>query len=74
MLQANDIKFELVDVAASEAALQHMKRSNNNGLSDGRAKEVPQLFVGGEYRGVSDHINGTLIICLCVLIFVPFSN
>ncbi|KAI7861029.1 SH3-binding, glutamic acid-rich protein-domain-containing protein [Circinella umbellata] len=65
LLKANDIKFELVDVAASEAALQHMKRCNNNGLNDGRAKEVPQLFVGGEYRGqfedVSTHLEeGTI--------------
>lgn len=42
-----------MDVAASEAALQYMKRSNNNGSTDGRAKEVPQLFVGGEFRGVN---------------------
>lgn len=34
-------------------ALQYMKRSNNNGSLEGRAKEVPQLFVGGEFRGVS---------------------
>jgi hypothetical protein len=37
-------------VASSEKALQHMKRQN--GATDGRAKEVPQVFVGGEYRGV----------------------
>ncbi|KAI9488894.1 SH3-binding, glutamic acid-rich protein-domain-containing protein [Zychaea mexicana] len=65
LLKTNDINFELIDVAASEAALQHMKRCNNNGSNDGRAKEVPQLFVGGEYRGqfedVSKHVEeGTL--------------
>lgn len=53
LLKAENIEYEIVDVAASEAALQHMKRCNNNGSSEGRAKEVPQIFVGGEYRGVS---------------------
>lgn len=53
LLKTNGIKYELVDVASSEAALQYMKRCNNNGSNEGRAKEVPQLFVGGEYRGVS---------------------
>lgn len=53
LLKAENIEYEVVDVAASEAALQHMKRCNNNGSSEGRAKEVPQIFVGGEYRGVS---------------------
>jgi glutaredoxin len=52
LLAANEVKYELIDVASSEKALQHMKRQNNNGNSDGRAKEVPQVFVGGEYRGV----------------------
>lgn len=28
-----------------------MKRQNNNGSSEGRAKDLPQVFVGGEYRG-----------------------
>ncbi|KAG0165872.1 SH3 domain binding glutamic acid-rich protein-like [Apophysomyces sp. BC1034] len=51
LLKTNGIAFELLDVAASEAALQHMKRANNNGSSEGRAKELPQMFVGGEYRG-----------------------
>ncbi|KAF7721279.1 SH3 domain binding glutamic acid-rich protein-like [Apophysomyces ossiformis] len=51
LLKSNGVHFELLDVAASEAALQHMKRCNNNGSSEGRAKELPQIFVGGEYRG-----------------------
>ncbi|KAG2186806.1 hypothetical protein INT44_003032, partial [Umbelopsis vinacea] len=49
LLSTNEIKYELIDVASSEKALQHMKRQN--GTPDGRAKEVPQVFVGGEYRG-----------------------
>ncbi|KAI9312009.1 SH3-binding, glutamic acid-rich protein-domain-containing protein [Dichotomocladium elegans] len=57
LLQSNDIKFELIDVAASDAALQHMKRANNNGSSQGRAKELPQLFVGGEYRGQFEDVS-----------------
>jgi glutaredoxin len=52
LLVINQVNYELIDVASSEKALQHMKRQNNNGNSDGRAKEVPQVFVGGEYRGV----------------------
>ncbi|KAI8099701.1 uncharacterized protein BX664DRAFT_289951 [Halteromyces radiatus] len=56
LLESNQVKFELIDVAASEAALQYMKRSNNNGSSEGRAKEVPQLFVGGEFRGLYDDV------------------
>ncbi|KAI8344105.1 hypothetical protein BC941DRAFT_507690 [Chlamydoabsidia padenii] len=56
LLESQGISFELVDVASSEAALQYMKRSNNNGSTDGRAKEVPQLFVGGEFRGLYDDV------------------
>ncbi|KAI8976035.1 hypothetical protein BDB01DRAFT_908494 [Pilobolus umbonatus] len=51
ILQQNNIKFSLVDVASSEAARQYAKKANNNGRSEGRIKEFPQLFVGGEYRG-----------------------
>jgi glutaredoxin len=43
----------LVDVAQSETARQYAKKANNNGSSQGRIKDFPQLFVGGEYRGVS---------------------
>ncbi|KAG1462583.1 hypothetical protein G6F56_005489 [Rhizopus delemar] len=51
LLQSNNIKFTLVDVASSEHARQYAKKANNNGRSEGRIKEFPQLFVGGEYRG-----------------------
>lgn len=40
-----------MDVAQSEAARQYAKKCNNNGRSDGRIKEFPQIYVGGEYRG-----------------------
>lgn len=43
----------MVDVAQSEAARQYAKKANNNGKSEGRIKEFPQVYVGGEYRGVS---------------------
>lgn len=45
---AKDIKFQVVDVAQSEPALQHMRRQQ------GANKGLPMVFVGGEYRGVSD--------------------
>ncbi|CDS06130.1 hypothetical protein LRAMOSA08658 [Lichtheimia ramosa] len=57
LLKTNNIQYELVDVASSEAALQYMKRCNNNGSNEGRAKEVPQLFVGGEYRGQFEDVS-----------------
>ncbi|GAB5588022.1 Dipeptidyl-peptidase 5 [Umbelopsis nana] len=44
-------KFDVIDVAASQPALQYMKRQNNGGSTRGRAKELPQVFVGGYYRG-----------------------
>jgi glutaredoxin len=53
LLKSKDIKFSLVDVAQSEAARQYAKKCNNNGSNTGRIKEFPQLYVGGEYRGVS---------------------
>jgi glutaredoxin len=53
LLETNKIKFSLVDVAQSEAARQYAKKANNNGKSEGRVKEFPQVYVGGEYRGVS---------------------
>jgi glutaredoxin len=53
LLQSNGIKFNLVDVASSESARQYAKRANNNGSTQGRIKEFPQIFVGGEYRGVN---------------------
>ncbi|GAA5813093.1 hypothetical protein MFLAVUS_006561 [Mucor flavus] len=51
LLETHQIKFGLVDVAQSEAARQYAKRCNNNGKSQGRIKEFPQIYVGGEYRG-----------------------
>ncbi|KAG1042874.1 hypothetical protein G6F46_011428 [Rhizopus delemar] len=51
LLKSNGIKFNLVDVASSESARQYAKRANNNGSTQGRIKEFPQIFVGGEYRG-----------------------
>ncbi|KAI9283972.1 SH3-binding, glutamic acid-rich protein-domain-containing protein [Umbelopsis sp. AD052] len=51
VLSTNNIKFEVIDVAASQPALQYMKRQNNGGSTRGRAKELPQVFVGGQYRG-----------------------
>ncbi|KAG2236288.1 hypothetical protein INT48_001351, partial [Thamnidium elegans] len=51
LLETNQIKFGLVDVAQSEAARQYAKKCNNNGKSQGRIKEFPQIYVGGEYRG-----------------------
>lgn len=51
LLETHKIKFGLVDVAQSEAARQYAKRCNNNGKSQGRIKEFPQIYVGGEYRG-----------------------
>jgi glutaredoxin len=57
LLSCNDVKFEVIDVAASQPALQYMKRQNNGGSTRGRAKELPQVFVGGQYRGVSHKQN-----------------
>ncbi|KAL0078850.1 SH3-binding, glutamic acid-rich protein-domain-containing protein [Phycomyces blakesleeanus] len=56
LLGGKSLEFEMIDVASSEAALKHMKLANNNGSTVGRAKEVPQLFVGGEYRGQYDDV------------------
>ncbi|CEP10197.1 hypothetical protein [Parasitella parasitica] len=51
LLKTNNIKFSLVDVASSETARRYAKKCNNNGRAQGRIKDFPQLFVGGEYRG-----------------------
>ena len=48
MFTSKQIKFQIVDVAQSEPALQHMRRQNV-----GNTRILPQVFVGGEYRGVS---------------------
>ncbi|KAI9243606.1 SH3-binding, glutamic acid-rich protein-domain-containing protein [Phascolomyces articulosus] len=51
MLTAKQIKFQVVDVAQSEPALQHMRRQNV-----GNTRNLPQVFVGGEYRGPFDDV------------------
>ncbi|ORZ00593.1 hypothetical protein BCR43DRAFT_485484 [Syncephalastrum racemosum] len=43
LLHANNISFDVVDVAANEAARERVKESNDSG--------VPQIYVGGQYRG-----------------------
>ncbi|KAF7726909.1 hypothetical protein EC973_008204 [Apophysomyces ossiformis] len=49
-LAANHIQYQLVDVAQSEPALQHM-RQQSKGANNGRVQSLPQVFVGGQYRG-----------------------
>ncbi|KAI7891937.1 uncharacterized protein EV154DRAFT_463336 [Mucor mucedo] len=56
LLTNNGVKFQLVDVAQSEAARQYAKKCNNAGKAFGRIKEFPQLYVGGEYRGQYDDL------------------
>ncbi|KAI9317104.1 hypothetical protein BX666DRAFT_1877726 [Dichotomocladium elegans] len=56
LLRTHNVKYELVDVASSVSAFQYMKRANNDGSSEGRAKELPQIFVGGEYRGQLEEV------------------
>lgn len=62
VLSTNNIRFEVIDVAASQPALQYMKRQNNGGSTRGRAKELPQVFVGGQYRGVSNLLKSPTIV------------
>ncbi|KAF7728164.1 SH3 domain binding glutamic acid-rich protein-like [Apophysomyces ossiformis] len=49
MLTSSKVQYEVVDVAQSEQALQYMRRQS--ATDKGRAKPLPQVFVGGEYRG-----------------------
>ncbi|KAL0075952.1 hypothetical protein J3Q64DRAFT_1773493 [Phycomyces blakesleeanus] len=49
MLTSNHIQYEVMDVAQSEQALQHMRRQSS--VVGGRVKPLPQVFVGGDYRG-----------------------
>ncbi|ORX47733.1 hypothetical protein DM01DRAFT_1338957 [Hesseltinella vesiculosa] len=60
LLKSKDIAHELLDVASSDAVLQHMKRCNQQVSPNGRIMDLPQLFVGGEYRGqmadVQEHV------------------
>jgi glutaredoxin len=46
VLKQRKIDFSFVDVAADEDALKYMKRKNRG------EKELPQIFVDGEYKGV----------------------
>lgn len=50
-LTTRQVQFQTVDVAQSEPALQHMRKQQQN--MGGQKKNLPQIFVGGEYRGVS---------------------
>ncbi|KAG0164965.1 hypothetical protein DFQ28_009834 [Apophysomyces sp. BC1034] len=50
MLTSNQVQYQIVDVAQSEPALQHM-RQQSKGANSGRVKALPQVFVGGQYRG-----------------------
>ncbi|KAI9015771.1 hypothetical protein CLU79DRAFT_331674 [Phycomyces nitens] len=49
MLTTHNILYDVMDVAQSEQALQHMRRQSS--VVGGRAKPLPQVFVGGDYRG-----------------------
>ncbi|KAG0203788.1 SH3 domain binding glutamic acid-rich protein-like [Mortierella sp. GBA30] len=42
------IEYEFVDVSTSDEAKRHMRRKN------GGQTELPQIFSGGEYRGIFD--------------------
>jgi glutaredoxin len=46
-LQSFEIPFQFIDLAADEEAKLYMRRKN------GGATELPQIFVDGEFRGVS---------------------
>ncbi|CAG8536517.1 5803_t:CDS:2 [Dentiscutata erythropus] len=46
ILKANKIEFSFVDVAADDDKQKYMKRKN------GGEKRLPQIFVGGEYKGL----------------------
>jgi glutaredoxin len=61
LLSNKGISYGLVDVAQSEEARQYAKKCNNNGSNFGRIKDFPQVFVGGEYRGVSCFENSKTI-------------
>ncbi|KAI7870427.1 hypothetical protein BDF14DRAFT_1774199 [Spinellus fusiger] len=54
-LKAHQIIYEIMDVAQSEQALQHMRRQSS--MMGGRAKPLPQVFVGGDYRGQLEDVN-----------------
>ncbi|RUS16353.1 hypothetical protein BC938DRAFT_476609, partial [Jimgerdemannia flammicorona] len=53
LLQSRNITFELVDVAASSVALGYMREQSGQ-------RDLPQVFVGGEFRGLyQDIVNHT---------------
>ncbi|CAG8435139.1 2351_t:CDS:2 [Diversispora eburnea] len=52
ILKANKIEFSFVDVAADDDKQKYMKRKN------GGEKRLPQIFVGGEYKGELSQIRG----------------
>ncbi|KAI7816139.1 hypothetical protein BC939DRAFT_58311 [Gamsiella multidivaricata] len=47
-LEQLEIEYEFVDVSVSDEAKRHMRRKN------GGETQLPQIFVGTEYRGVFD--------------------
>ncbi|KAI1314330.1 hypothetical protein EDD11_002271 [Mortierella claussenii] len=47
-LEQLDIEYEFVDCSVDEEAKRHMRRKNRG------EKELPQIFSGGEYRGIFD--------------------
>ncbi|CAG8587861.1 14358_t:CDS:2, partial [Acaulospora morrowiae] len=50
ILKANKIDYTFVDVAADEDQLKYIKRKNKG------QKELPQIFVDGEYKGLFEDI------------------
>ncbi|CAG8822885.1 7728_t:CDS:1, partial [Racocetra fulgida] len=45
ILNSNKIPYTFIDVAADQDQLNYMKRKNRG------VKELPQIFVDGEYKG-----------------------
>lgn len=45
LLQSRNIAFDLVDITVSSVTLGYMREQSGQ-------KDLPQLFVGGEFRGV----------------------
>ncbi|CAG8639654.1 10926_t:CDS:2 [Cetraspora pellucida] len=50
ILNSNKIPYTFVDVAADQDQLNYMKRKN------GGVKELPQIFVDGEYKGLTKEL------------------
>ncbi|CAG8535469.1 10852_t:CDS:2 [Acaulospora colombiana] len=46
ILKSNKIDFTFVDISVDEDQLKYMKRKNR------LEKELPQIFVDGEYKGL----------------------